>query len=37
MRGLPLRQTSFGECGLVSFYADQEREVIRIFDVTWVG
>ncbi|WP_143465955.1 type II toxin-antitoxin system RelE family toxin [Kribbella sp. ALI-6-A] len=31
------RQTTFHPLGLLSFYLDADRELIRIFDVTWVG
>ncbi|MFI5732362.1 type II toxin-antitoxin system RelE/ParE family toxin [Kribbella sp. NPDC051587] len=31
------RQSVFGSVGLLSFYVDDDRELIRIFDVTWAG
>lgn len=31
------RQTTFHALGLLSFYLDADRELLRIFDVTWVG
>jgi hypothetical protein len=31
------RQTTFHSFGLLSFYLDADRELLRIFDVTWVG
>ena len=31
------RQCIFGGLGLLSFHVDDDRELIRIFDVTWVG
>lgn len=31
------RQCVFGSVGLLSFHVDEPRELIRIFDVTWVG
>jgi hypothetical protein len=31
------RQCIFGDFGLVSFYVDDSRSLIRIFDVTWAG
>ncbi|GAA2821483.1 hypothetical protein GCM10010522_43920 [Kribbella solani] len=31
------RQCTFGGLGLLSFHVDDDREQIRIFDVTWVG
>jgi hypothetical protein len=31
------RQSVFGSLGLVSFHVDEAHELIRIFDVTWVG
>lgn len=31
------RQCIFGSLGLLSFYVDEQRELIRIFDVTWIG
>ncbi|TDC14307.1 hypothetical protein [Kribbella albertanoniae] len=31
------RQCIFGDVGLLSFYVDDGRELIRIFDVTWAG
>lgn len=31
------RQSVFGSLGLVSFHVDDAQELIRIFDVTWVG
>ncbi|MET7282227.1 hypothetical protein ABZS29_28610 [Kribbella sp. NPDC005582] len=31
------RQCTFGDLGLLSFHVDDDREQIRIFDVTWVG
>jgi hypothetical protein len=31
------RQCLFGDLGLLSFHVDDDREQIRIFDVTWVG
>lgn len=33
-----VRQTVFGHgYGLLSFYADDAAELIRIFDLTWIG
>jgi mRNA-degrading endonuclease RelE of RelBE toxin-antitoxin system len=31
------RQCIFGGLGLLSFHVDDDRELIRIFDVTWIG
>lgn len=31
------RQAVFGTFGLVSFYVDQDAEIIRVFDITWTG
>lgn len=31
------RQCTFGDFGLLSFHVNDERELIRIFDVTWAG
>lgn len=31
------RQCVFGGVGLLSFHIDEQHELIRIFDVTWVG
>lgn len=31
------RQVMFGAAGLMSFHVDEERQLIRIFDITWVG
>ena len=31
------RQCIFGGYGLLSFYIDESRDLIRIFDVTWAG
>jgi hypothetical protein len=31
------RQAIFGEQGLVSFYVDENSEVLRVYDITWVG
>jgi len=31
------RQCTFGGFGLLSFYLDEARELINVFDVTWVG
>ena len=32
------RQTIFGDgYGLLSFHADDANELIRIFDITWIG
>lgn len=31
------RQSIFGELGLASFYVDDESQLLRIFDVVWVG
>ncbi|MDX2969121.1 hypothetical protein PWY36_08080 [Kribbella solani] len=31
------RQCLFGSAGLLSFYVDDQQELIRIFDVTWAG
>jgi hypothetical protein len=31
------RQCVFGSLGLLSFHIDEQDELIRIFDVTWVG
>ncbi|ADB29760.1 hypothetical protein Kfla_0639 [Kribbella flavida DSM 17836] len=31
------RQTTFHPLGLLSFYVDDSRQLLRIFDVTWVG
>ncbi|MEV5962831.1 hypothetical protein AB0L70_13775 [Kribbella sp. NPDC051952] len=31
------RQCIFGSLGLLSFHVDEQGELIRIFDVTWVG
>jgi hypothetical protein len=32
------RMTVFGAgYGLVSFHADEASEIIRIFDITWIG
>jgi hypothetical protein len=31
------RQCIFGGLGLRSFHLDDDRELIRIFDVTWAG
>jgi len=30
------RQCTFGDLGLLSFSVDDDRELIRILDVTWV-
>jgi mRNA-degrading endonuclease RelE of RelBE toxin-antitoxin system len=31
------RQTVFDEFGLMSFHVDEQNELIRIFDITWVA
>jgi hypothetical protein len=31
------RQAIFGIYGLVSFYVDDLADVIRVYDVTWIG
>ena len=31
------RQCTFGDFGLLSFYLDDARQLIMIFDLTWVG
>jgi hypothetical protein len=31
------RQVIFGGQGLASFYVDERNEVLRVFDITWVG
>ena len=31
------RQCTFGGLGLLSFLVDDDREQIRIIDMTWVG
>lgn len=31
------RQAIFGVFGLVSFYVDQDAEILRVFDITWTG
>jgi len=31
------RQCIFGGLRLLSFHVDDDRELIRIFDVTWIG
>jgi len=31
------RQVIFGTYGLVSFYVDETKETIRVFDITWTG
>lgn len=31
------RQCVFGVFGLASFFVDDERQTLRIFDVVWVG
>jgi len=31
------RQVIFGILGLVSFYVDDAKETIRVFDITWTG
>jgi mRNA-degrading endonuclease RelE of RelBE toxin-antitoxin system len=31
------RQCTFGDFGLLSFHLDDARQLIMIFDLTWVG
>lgn len=31
------RQTMFHQFGLMSFHIDEQRQLVKIFDVTWVG